>query len=189
MTTFMQWVHLMAAVVGLGGMGFLLLILIPSLGVLSAEQREALSKAVAGRFRWASWSAMTLLLISGLYNIRRYYWEEPWDRAWKFLALKIAPVIRPLRYCPGTHHPLQIVRTSAGPPADVAPRGLHSGGRCGPDFRLPAARLIAAAVTSRQFRRDPVAVFRLPIPTCVWKTASLKEPRWFSIFFCSMVMA
>ena len=90
MTTFMQWVHVMAAVVGLGGMGFLLLILIPSLGVLSAEQREALSKAVAGRFRWASWSAITLLLISGLYNIRRYYWEEPWGRAWKFLALKIA---------------------------------------------------------------------------------------------------
>jgi uncharacterized membrane protein len=89
MTTFMQWVHLMAAVVGLGGMGFLLLILIPSLGVLSPEQREALSKAVAGRFRWASWSAMTLLLISGLFNIRRYYWEEPLDRAWKLLALKI----------------------------------------------------------------------------------------------------
>ena len=89
MTTLMQWVHVMAAVVGLGGMGFLLLILIPSLGVLSAEQREALSKAVAGRFRWASWSAMTLLLISGLYNIRRYYWEEPWGRAWKFLTLKI----------------------------------------------------------------------------------------------------
>ncbi len=89
MTTFMQWVHLMAAVVGLGGMGFLLLILIPSLGVLSAEQREALSKAVAGRFRWATWSAIVLLLISGLYNVRRYYWEEPWDRAWKFLALKV----------------------------------------------------------------------------------------------------
>ncbi|HMD86863.1 MAG TPA: hypothetical protein VKO18_19405 [Terriglobia bacterium] len=89
MPTFMQWVHLMAGVVGLGGMGFLLLILIPSLGVLSEEQRAKLSKAVAGRFRWVSWSAMTLLLISGLYNIRRYYWEEPWDRAWRFLALKI----------------------------------------------------------------------------------------------------
>jgi uncharacterized membrane protein len=90
MTTFMQWVHLMAAVVGLGGMGFLLLILIPSLGVLSAEQREALSKAVAGRFRWASWSAITLLLLSGLFNVRHNYWEEPWGRAWKFLTLKIA---------------------------------------------------------------------------------------------------
>jgi len=71
-------------------MGFLLLILIPSLGVLSAEQREALAKAVASRFRWATWSAVALLLLSGIYNVSRYYWEEPWDRAWKLLALKIA---------------------------------------------------------------------------------------------------
>jgi uncharacterized membrane protein len=89
MPTIMQWVHLMAGVVGLGGMGFLLLILIPSMGVLSEDQRAELSKAVAGRFRWTSWSAMALLLISGLYNVRRYYWEEPWDRAWKFLAVKV----------------------------------------------------------------------------------------------------
>ena len=90
MSTFMQWVHVMAAVVGLGGMGFLLLILIPSLGVLSTEQREALSRAVAGRFRWASWSAMTLLVLSGIYNTRYYYREVPWGPAWKFLALKIS---------------------------------------------------------------------------------------------------
>jgi len=89
MATFMQWVHLMAAVVGLGGMGFLLLILIPSLGVLNAEQREAFSKAVAGRFRWASWSTITLLLLSGIYNTRYYYREVPWGTAWKFLTLKI----------------------------------------------------------------------------------------------------
>ena len=89
MPTLMQWIHLMAAVVGLGGMGFLLLILIPSLGVLSAEQREALSKAVAGRFRWVSWSAVTLLLLSGIYNTRYYYREVPWGPAWKFLTLKI----------------------------------------------------------------------------------------------------
>ncbi len=90
MATIVQWIHLMAAVIGLGGMGFLLLILIPSLGVLSTEQREALAKAVASRFRWATWSAMALLLLSGLYNVSRYYWEEPWDRAWKLLAFKIA---------------------------------------------------------------------------------------------------
>ena len=90
MATIIQWVHVMAAVIGLGGMGFLLLILIPSLGVLSAEQRETLSKAVASRFRWATWGAVALLLLSGLYNVSRYYWEEPWDRAWKFLALKIS---------------------------------------------------------------------------------------------------
>ena len=89
MSTFMQWLHLMAAVVGLGGMGFSLLILMPSLGVLSPEQREELSKAVAGRFRLVSWAAIALLIASGLYNIRRYYWEDPWDRAWKLLTLKV----------------------------------------------------------------------------------------------------
>jgi uncharacterized membrane protein len=90
MATIIQWIHVMAAVVGLGGMGFLLLILIPSLGVLSAEQRDALSKAVARRFRWASWSAITLLLLSGIYNTRQSYWQVPWGPAWKFLALKIS---------------------------------------------------------------------------------------------------
>ena len=89
MTTFMQWVHVMAAVVGLGGMGFLLLILIPSLSVLGAEQQTSLLKAVTRRFRWVSWTAITLLVLSGLYNIRRYYWEVPWDKAWKLLAFKI----------------------------------------------------------------------------------------------------
>jgi len=89
MTTFMQWIHLMAAMIGLGGMAFLLLIMIPSLRVLSADQRETLAKAVGGRFRWASWSAIMLLVVSGLYNVRRYYWEEPWDQAWKLLTAKI----------------------------------------------------------------------------------------------------
>ncbi len=79
----------MAAIIGLGGMSFMLLILLPSLGVLSPEQRTALSKAVANRFRWATWSAVTLLLLSGLYNVRRFYWEEPPGTAWNFLTLKI----------------------------------------------------------------------------------------------------
>ena len=89
MTTFMLWVHLTAVAVGIGGMGFFLLILLPSLRVLSTEQREALSKVVAARFRWMIWSAVVLLLISGLYNIRRYYWEEAWGKSWLFLTLKI----------------------------------------------------------------------------------------------------
>jgi len=89
MTTFMLWIHLTAVVLGIVGLGFFLLILLPSLGVLSTEQREALSKAVAARFRWVSWAAITLLLISGLYNIRRYYWEEAWGKSWLFLTLKI----------------------------------------------------------------------------------------------------
>src|ERR1019366_7144883 len=90
MSTIVQWVHLISAVVALGDMGFLLLILIPSLGVLSPEQREALARALASRFRWVTWSSVALLLLSGVYNIRRFYWEEAWGPAWNFLSLKIA---------------------------------------------------------------------------------------------------
>ena len=90
MSAIIQWIHVMSAIIGLGGMGFLLLILIPSLGVLSTEQREALSKSVANRFRWATWSSITLLLLTGIYNVRRFYWEGQWGAAWNLLALKIA---------------------------------------------------------------------------------------------------
>ncbi len=79
----------MSAVIGLGGMGFMLLILIPSLGVLSADQREALARALASRFRLITWSAVALLLLSGLYNVRRFYWEEPGGAAWDYLILKV----------------------------------------------------------------------------------------------------
>ena len=89
MATLMQWIHLTAAVVGIGGMGFLLLILMPSLEILSPEQRDSLSKAVLGRFRWASWSAIFLLLATGLYNVRNYYWEVAWGRSWLVLTVKI----------------------------------------------------------------------------------------------------
>jgi uncharacterized membrane protein len=71
-------------------MGYLLLIMIPSLRVLTAEQRDSLSKAIASRFRWVTWSSFALLLLSGLYLVRRSYWEEPWGSAWTLLSLKIA---------------------------------------------------------------------------------------------------
>jgi putative copper resistance protein D len=89
MTTFMLWVHLMSVAIIIGGLGFLLLVLRPSLGVLSTEQRQTLSKAVAARFRWVGWAVITLLLISGLYNVKRYYWEEAWGKSWLLLTLKI----------------------------------------------------------------------------------------------------
>jgi uncharacterized membrane protein len=107
MTTFMLWVHLTAVVVGVGGMAFLLLVLLPSLGVLSTEQREALSKAVGARFRWVIWAAITLLLISGLYNIKRYYWEEAWGKSWSLLTLKITLAFVLFTICLGLTIPLK----------------------------------------------------------------------------------
>jgi len=89
MATLVQWIHVTTAVIGIGGMGFLLLILMPSLRVLNPEQRDALARVVMGRFRWVSWSVIILLMASGLYNVREYYWRAPWGRAWLFLTLKI----------------------------------------------------------------------------------------------------
>jgi uncharacterized membrane protein len=89
MTTLVQWVHLVAAVVAVGGIAFVLLILLPSVQVFSDEQRNQLLKVVMGRFRWASWGAILLLLGSGLYNVRLRAWEAPWGPYWKWLTVKI----------------------------------------------------------------------------------------------------
>src|SRR2546426_924551 len=82
MSTVFQWIHLTAAVVGVGGIAFLVIVLFPAARVLSLEQRDLLVKAVAGRFRWVTWTVIILLLISGLYNVRQFYWEEAWGPAW-----------------------------------------------------------------------------------------------------------
>jgi uncharacterized membrane protein len=89
MSTFMQWVHVSAAVVGVGGMAFVLFLLLPGARPLPAEQRRLLLSNVMGRFRWVSWAVILLLVGSGLYNVRAYYWEVAWGRAWQFLSVKI----------------------------------------------------------------------------------------------------
>jgi uncharacterized membrane protein len=89
MATLVQWIHVTSAVIGVGGMAFLLFILMPSLGALDPEQRGLLAKRVMDRFRWVSWSVIFLLLVSGLYSIRQYYWEMAWGKSWAFLTVKI----------------------------------------------------------------------------------------------------
>jgi uncharacterized membrane protein len=89
MSTFVQWIHVTAAVVGVGGMVFLLLILMPSLGALPPEQRDLLAKHVMNRFRWMIWSVIMVLLVSGLYSVREYYWEVAWGKSWALLTVKI----------------------------------------------------------------------------------------------------
>jgi len=88
MSTFVQWVHVAAAVIGVGGIGFLAFILLPSAGILSADQRDLLMRVVQRRFRWVSWSVIVLLTASGLYNAG-LAWDVPRGTYWKFLTLKI----------------------------------------------------------------------------------------------------
>ena len=88
MQTFMQWVHVGAAIIGVGGIGFLAFVLLPSTGILNADQRDLLMRVVQRRFRWVSWSVIGLLIVSGLYNAG-LAWDVPWGTYWKFLTLKI----------------------------------------------------------------------------------------------------
>ncbi len=89
MPTIVQWVHVTAAVIGVGGIAFLTLVLLPSARVLGPEERDRMMKLVAQRFRWVSWSVIALLILSGLYNIRLHYWDVAWGRSWLFLTIKI----------------------------------------------------------------------------------------------------
>jgi len=89
MSTLVQWLHVTAVVIGVGGMAFLLFILMPSLGALDPEHRDLLAKQVMDRFRWIVWSAIIVLLVSGLYSIRQYYWGAAWGKSWALLTVKI----------------------------------------------------------------------------------------------------
>ncbi|HUY12784.1 MAG TPA: hypothetical protein VMX16_04020, partial [Terriglobia bacterium] len=88
LTTIMQWIHLSAAVAGIGGMAFLVVILFPALRQTEAAQREAVIRSVLMRFRWVTWTVIVLLIASGIYNMS-LVWEAPWGIYWKMLTLKI----------------------------------------------------------------------------------------------------
>lgn len=67
MNSFLVWVHVMAAMVWIGGMIFLSLVLVPELrraGLVG--ERLLLFRGVARRFRVVVWLAMTLLIGTGV---------------------------------------------------------------------------------------------------------------------------
>ena len=89
MSTLVQGIHVIATVISVGGMAFLLLVLTPSLGNSQPEQRALWAKQIIDRFRWVLWTAIIVLLVSGLYGIREYYWEVAWGKSWELLTVKI----------------------------------------------------------------------------------------------------
>jgi uncharacterized membrane protein len=89
MPTFVQWIHVTAAVIGVGGLAFLLLVLMPALSALPPDHRDLLAKQLMNRFRWVLWSSILVLLVSGFYSIRQYYWEAAWGKSWTLLTVKI----------------------------------------------------------------------------------------------------
>jgi uncharacterized membrane protein len=66
-------VHVLCAVLWVGGMFFAYVVLRPSLAVLEPPQRLALHAQVFRRFFLVVWHAMPLIILTGLVMMFRYY--------------------------------------------------------------------------------------------------------------------
>ena len=66
-----RWIHILAAITAVGGTIFMRMALVPSVPVLSEEQRKLLHEQV--RSRWVKFvmGAILFLLLSGFYNFFR----------------------------------------------------------------------------------------------------------------------
>jgi uncharacterized membrane protein len=68
-----QWVvflHLLAAIIWIGGMFFLALVLVPVLRGETQERRSALLGAAGVRFRTVGWVCLVTLLVTGVFNLK-----------------------------------------------------------------------------------------------------------------------
>lgn len=66
------WLHLLAAMVWIGGMLFLALVLMPSLrGLEDPKLRSQLVHVVGRRFRTVGWIAIGVLIVTGILNVMR----------------------------------------------------------------------------------------------------------------------
>jgi len=67
--TLMQWLHLGGVIVGVGGVAFARFVLIPTAAALAPEQRGPFMAKAGGRFNPILWTAIGVILVSGLYNM------------------------------------------------------------------------------------------------------------------------
>ena len=75
--TFMQWLHLSGAVVGVGALIYGSLIVVPSLAELTAETRGRLATQLVRRFRPVALTVVGVQLLTGLYNYMRHMPGKP----------------------------------------------------------------------------------------------------------------
>lgn len=81
------WLHILAAAAWIGGMLFLVLVLVPvTRRPAFREGAAALVEAVGRRFRWVGWVALGLLIASGVVQVayRGFVWADVWSgRLWQ----------------------------------------------------------------------------------------------------------
>ena len=63
------YVHILAAMVWVGGMLFLALVVVPATRGLEPARREAVFEAVGRRFRAVGWACLALLVVTGGLNL------------------------------------------------------------------------------------------------------------------------
>lgn len=104
---FSVWLHILAAIVWIGGMVFLGAVLVP---VLRQDEfkhiRTPMLYATALRFRWAGWATLAVLVVTGFLNVwlRGYgwsawltasFWQSPWGTTlgWKLAFVTVVLVM------------------------------------------------------------------------------------------------
>jgi uncharacterized membrane protein len=85
-------VHVLCAVIWVGGMFFAYLVLRPSLGVLEPVQRIALHTQVFRRFFLVIWHAMPLILLSG-FTMLFVFDGGAADAAWNINAMMLVGLV------------------------------------------------------------------------------------------------
>jgi uncharacterized membrane protein len=67
---FILWLHLLAAVIWIGGLFFQLLVVRPTLNrATTVREQVRLGLSLEGRFRAVMWPAVGVVLLTGLYNV------------------------------------------------------------------------------------------------------------------------
>jgi uncharacterized membrane protein len=88
--TVVRWIHLAAIATGVGGVGFAVLVLFPSLPVITDEgMRGAFAGAVFGRFTPIAWTVMGTILLTGILLIANRWPLRLRDRYTKVLIAKL----------------------------------------------------------------------------------------------------
>jgi putative copper resistance protein D len=90
------WIHILAAIIWIGGMTFLVLVLVPWLRAGGRARGAALLRDIGGRFRTVGWICFAVLLVTGSVNLwargvrvvdltSSHWWQVPFARAlaWK----------------------------------------------------------------------------------------------------------
>lgn len=81
----MRYLHIVSAVLTVGGMSFILFCVTPAAKLLDEELRQSFLKAVHGRFMKVIWAAIVMLIITGAYSwmtLNDAYREiRPWGQA------------------------------------------------------------------------------------------------------------